>query len=149
MSPANPKDPWAHRLRFRGFVDLWMENNPGKTRADLASAMGIAVESLKQYYSGKHIPGRDLLLRMASVLGCSIADLVDDPGGAPTGLDPAKWAELTEKKRVLASAMLEDLLAIPEGEEDVYYALWKQGQAIGRSRREQEAKTGGGSAPKK
>lgn len=111
--------------------------------------MGIAAESLKQYYSGKHVPGRDLLLRMASVLGCSIADLVDDPGGAPAGIDPAKWAELTEKKRVLMSAMLEDLLAIPEGEEDAYFALWKQGQAIGRVRRAQDSKTGGGSAPKK
>jgi len=65
-------------------VDQWLEKN-GKAKKDFAEAAEIAPESLKQYYSGRHVPGRDLAVRFARVLGCHIGDLLgeaSDPGEA-------------------------------------------------------------------
>lgn len=83
-------DPWSQRLTFRRLVDEWMIKE-GKSKKDFALAVRIAPESLKQYYSGRHLPGRDLVLRFASTLGCSPSMLLGDPS-APGGEDPEAQA---------------------------------------------------------
>lgn len=150
----HPQDPWPQRLRFRELVDLWIEQhcpNTGKleARTQLACELGISPDSLKQYYSGSKVPGRNLLLRMCPVFGCRIGELVDDPEGAPAGIPSDQWASASERTRVLASAMFQDLLALPEEEQQLYYELWKKGQEIGRQRLAAEAAQKAKRGPKK
>lgn len=149
--PRMIPDLWPKRGLFREWVAEAKAKLGATNNAEVAPIMGIAPTSLNKYLgrSETHKPSDEALKKLGDFLGRDYRVLLDDPEHAPPGVDPKRWAELTEKKRVLMSAMLEDLLAIPEGEEDAYFALWKQGQAIGRARREQETKTGGRSAPKK
>lgn len=134
-------DVWPQRTRFKNLI-LSYRTAHAIDRASMAEMLGIKESHLHGLLYDRRVrPGLEVVQRAAEVFEISITELVDDPGSAPPGVDPKKWGELTEKKRVLASAMLEDLAAIPDGEEDVYYALWKQGQDIGRARRAQEAKT--------
>lgn len=80
-------DPWPERARFRELVDTWMDARPGKSkgdlREDLASELGLTSEYLRQLYSGKiKAPGREMVRTMAEVLGCPVADLLQDSGVA-------------------------------------------------------------------
>jgi len=66
------------------------------------------------------------------------------------GIEGEKWADASERDRVLANAMLEDLMTIPEAEKEAYWELYKQGvfKGLARMKAEQEAKEGkGGKKP--
>lgn len=76
-------DPWPERARYRDLVDQWMHERAGKTRSELweafAQEVGSTPEYLRQLYSGKvKAPGRELLKRLAEVLGCPPGDLLQD-----------------------------------------------------------------------
>nr|WP_320131975.1 hypothetical protein [uncultured Holophaga sp.] len=72
-----------------------------------------------------------------------MTEFVDDPGISPDGMPTGAWSEASERDRVLATAMLEDLKSIPEDQKDLYYQLWKQGVAIGLARQAAEKGQGG------
>lgn len=107
----------------------------------MAECLGVKESHLHGLLYDKRVrPSLDVVQKAAEVFEVSITELIDDPGGAPPGMDPDKWAEASNRDRVLASAMLEDLMTIPEEEKDAYYKLWKQGVLIGRARMAAEEK---------
>ena len=79
MSSPEPK-PWPQRPFFRHLVDVWIEKT-GKTKKNFGELAGLADGSIKQYYSGKQIPGRELALKFAEILDCQISDLLGEPSG--------------------------------------------------------------------
>ncbi len=134
-------DIWGHRELFKAAVKNYRES-AGVKLADVAECIGLKEQTLKDYLYRKDVkPSLEVLQKAASTFGCSVTEFIDDPGAVPAGMDPDKWAEASDRDRVLASAMLEDLKTIPEEEKEAYYQLWKQGVMIGRSRMMAEAKT--------
>lgn len=98
-------DPWAQRMLFRELVGQWLEKDPKRTKADLADALEIEPESLKQYFSGKtKIPGRNLIQRMAKVLGCAPGELMDG-AAPPAGVSKRDWEDADEEARIFAQIM--------------------------------------------
>ena len=125
---------WPQRERFKTLVNAYRRKQ-GIDRATMAERLGIKESHLHGLLYDKRVrPSIDVVQTAAEVFEVSITELLDDPGGAPPGMDPDKWAEASNQDRVLASAMLEDLMTIPEEEKDAYYKLWKQGVMIGRAR---------------
>jgi transcriptional regulator with XRE-family HTH domain len=107
----------------------------GKTKKDFAEAVGIAPESLKQYYSGRHVPGRDLVVRFARVLGCHIGDLL---GEAP---DSGEAVPRDEAFGNIMGILGKNLS--PETRAAMI-EMAKAAQVIGREREEAEKKGKGG-----
>ena len=144
------EDVWSKRQLFRDWVtDL--KTLKGWTNAEVAASMKISPLSLKKYLgrSGTHKAGDDALRLLGDQLGRDYRLLLEDPGMAPPGIDPGQWSGASERTRVLASAMFQDLLSLPEGEQQIYYELWKKGQEIGRQRLAAEAAEKGKRGAKK
>lgn len=51
----------------------------GLSRTELAEAVGISAKSLSRYESGEREPRASDLVKIASNLGCSVEDLVENP----------------------------------------------------------------------
>jgi len=131
---------WPQREKFKSLVNAYRKKH-GIDRATMAECLGVKESHLHGLLYDKRVrPSLDVVQKAAEVFEVSITELIDDPGGAPPGMDPDKWAEASNRDRVLASAMLEDLMTIPEEEKDAYYKLWKQGVLIGRARMAAEEK---------
>ncbi len=141
QSHLEAMDIWPQRKTFRTIAQQWAKDQ-GLDRAGLAARLEINEGSLHSlFYDKSRKAGLDLLKRSASLFGCSITQFIDDPGSpAPMGIDGSEWSEVSERTRVLASAMFQDLRALPEDEQQIYYELWKKGQEIGRARLAAEAK---------
>ena len=77
----------------------------------VADLFNLSEGSLRQflYFKRQRRPSHKTLVHIAGVLGCSVLEFLDDPGQAPPGLDPARWAGLTERERTLAAEMLADM----------------------------------------
>jgi transcriptional regulator with XRE-family HTH domain len=140
MGDHEPMDIWSHREAFRAAVKSHRVK-AGVKLADIAESIGLKEQTLKDYLYRKDVkPSLEVLQKAAVNFGCSITEFIDDPGAsAPPGIDPDQWSEASERTRVLASAMFQDLRAIPEEEQQIYYELWKKGQEIGRARLAAEA----------
>lgn len=136
-----PMDIWSHRENFKDAVKRY-RSSAGVKLADVADSIGLKEQTLKDYLYRKDVkPSLEVLQKAASTFGCSVTEFIDDPGASvPPGINPAEWAETSERTRVLASAMFQDLRALPEDEQQIYYELWKKGQEIGRARLAAEAK---------
>lgn len=134
MADARTPDPWPQRSRFRELVDRWVDARTEKTKTErreiMAVELGIGRESLKQYYSGKVIPGRDLIQRIAGVLSCSVSDLMDDPGGAPEGFEAREWSEFSESERMMVRRMFEDLRELSGERRKGYFEAWRHAMAM-------------------
>lgn len=132
---------WLRVENFRKRLKEYQDRT-GKTQAEAAEELGTTYGTLRFWLSGTRPPKNENLQRAVVVFGngCSITEFIDDPGGVPPGIDPTEWAETSERTRVLASAMFQDLRALPEDEQQIYYELWKKGQEIGRARLASEAK---------
>lgn len=89
--------------------------------------------------SETHKPHLEALKALGGFLGRDYRLLLDDPDIIPIGINPDQESEASKRARVLASAMFQDLLAMPEKEQQIYYELWKKGQEIGRARLAAEA----------
>lgn len=120
--------PWAQRGFFRHSVDLWISRT-GKAKKDLAEAVGIEPGSLKQYYSGNQIPGRDLALRFAKELGCQISDLL----GEPTEDGAARDEPFGNIMGILGKNLT-------EAQKAAMIEMAKAGQVVGREREAAEKK---------
>jgi len=133
-------DLWEKRDLFKQWVADAKTKLGATNNADVAPIMGITESSLNKYLgkSETHKPSPDKLKLLGDFLGRDYRLLLNNPGCAPSGLSATAWAEASNRTRVLASAMFEDLLQFPEGEQDEYYKLWKQGVQIGLARRQAE-----------
>lgn len=138
---------WAQVETFRAHLKRYQEVTK-KTQAQVADDLGTTYGTLRFWLSGTRPPKVENMKKAATLFGCRVTDFIDDPMEVPPGIDPEKWTQVSEKSRVLASAMFEDLVSIPEAEQDAYYELWKKGVQIGLARRAAEqgtpvTKTGG------
>jgi len=123
-------EPWPQRQHFRQLVDSWVQET-GRSKADFAKACDIKTTSLKQYYSGKQVPGRGLALKFAEVLKCGMGELFGEPGGDQDA-DPGAIA-FRDTMYFLGKEMS------PE-ERKIIVEMVKQGKALAKARREREAK---------
>jgi transcriptional regulator with XRE-family HTH domain len=96
----------------------------GAVKLDVVADMfNLQEQSLRQFLQHKlqKRPRYSTLAHISGVLGCSVTDFLDDPGDPPPGVAPARWSELSELERSLASDMLADMmgdcLTVPEKEE--------------------------------
>lgn len=91
----------------------------GKTQTQAADDLGLSLSSLRQIlYQKTRRASFDTCQKAASVFGCSVTEFIDDPGAPPPGVDAERWAKATERDRVLASAMFEELVDVPEDLKD-------------------------------
>lgn len=98
----------------------------GEKKVAFAAKCKIEPESLKQYYSGRHVPGRELVLRFAKVLGCPVSVLVGEPAGAGT--------DNTEVRAWSDTMYLLGLELSPEQREAVIEMV-KAGREMGKARK--------------
>ena len=131
---------WHQVENFRHHLKKYQEET-GKTQAEVAQDLETTYGTLRFWLSGTRPPKVENLKRAASLFKCRVTEFIDDPGDPPPGITPEKWAEASERTRVLGSAMFEDLLQMPEDEQEEYYKLWLQGVRIGLARRAAEADT--------
>ena len=77
-----------------------------------AGVFNLSEVTLRQYmqYKARSRPRIDILTNIATVIGCSVVDFLDDPGDAPPGMQ-GRWADLSERERALASEMFADIAA--------------------------------------
>ena len=110
----------------RGTVDI-----PGT-----AARFDLSPPTLKQFLQNKRRPRPHVntLISIAGIVGCDFMEWMDSVNSPIPGVTDDRWARASEQDRTLASAILADLMAIPEAEKDAYYQLWKQGMAIGQAR---------------
>jgi transcriptional regulator with XRE-family HTH domain len=134
--------------RTRDFaVGKGLVTSRGSLRLDkLAELFKMSAGTLKQDLQNKNRerPGIEKLIFIAEVIGCNRDEFWET--AAPAGIEKDRWANASEQDRALATAILDDLMAIPEEQRETYYNLckemWKQGIAIGRARIEAEKKQG-------
>ena len=93
---------------------------------EVADLFDLHPDTLRQfmYDSSRPRPHLDTLACMAGVMGLSVAEFLDDPGGAippGIGISPERWASLSDRERALASglvcAIAKDDLGVAEKEE--------------------------------
>jgi hypothetical protein len=96
----------------------------GAVRLDvMADMFNLQEQSLRQFLQHKQqkTPRYSTLAHISGVLGCPVMEFLDDPGDPPPGVAPARWSELSERERAIASEMLADMtgdsLTAPEKEE--------------------------------
>ncbi|MCL1908887.1 MAG: helix-turn-helix transcriptional regulator [Holophagaceae bacterium] len=93
----------------------------------ISGKLGINLFTYRNYLYGSKKPGIKTLKAAARLFGCSITEFVDNPGAPPPGIDGELWSMVSERDRVLGTAILEDLYAISNEEKDAYLDLCKQG----------------------
>jgi len=123
-------DVWPQREKFKAFVKAYQKNT-GKSQEEVAGALDVARSSLRFWlYQKKRKPSFDILKRAAKLFGCSVTEFVDDPAGAAKvpGVEQNAWAVLSERDRVIASAMFADITAddLSEQDKDLLYEAWKE-----------------------
>ena len=136
-------DCYPKRPLFREWVADAKKKLSATNNADVAEKVMKVLPNTLNKWLGKsqtHKPNPEALQLLGNFLERDYRLLLEDPGMAPPGIDPKKWSEASERTRVLASAMFQDLLSFPEDQQQVYYELWKKGQEIGRARMAAEAK---------
>jgi transcriptional regulator with XRE-family HTH domain len=130
---------WTYCDRFKEYCKAY-QIRTDKTQEGVALDLEVTLPTLRNFLYGSKKPSTSVLQRASALFGCRVTEFLDDPGAPPPGIAPDVWAEVSERDRVLGSAMLEDLRSIPEEEKDAYYQLWKQGVMIGRARMMAEEK---------
>jgi transcriptional regulator with XRE-family HTH domain len=123
-------DVWPQREKFKAYVKAYQKST-GKSQRDVAEALDVARSSLRFWmYQQKRKPSLDILTRAAKLFNCSVTEFVDDPAGLAKvpGVEQEAWSELSERDRVIASAMFADITAddLSEQDKDLLYAAWKE-----------------------
>lgn len=141
-SMEDEEDIYPKRPLFKEWVAIAKAKLHATNNATVAPIMGYTPSTLNKMLgkSTTHKPSPEALKLLGDFIDRDYRLLLDDPNLAPPGISKEAWADASNRDRVLASAMLEDLKAIPEEEKDAYYNLWKQGVAIGRARMAAEGK---------
>jgi hypothetical protein len=129
-------DIWEKRGVFKEWVAEAKAKLGATNNADVAPILGLTPSSLNKYLgkSDTHKPSAEALKLLGDFLGKDYRLLLEGPGAAPPGISEEDWLKVTDRTRVLASAMFEDLKSFPPEEQEAYYQLWLQGVRIGRAR---------------
>jgi hypothetical protein len=146
MTTLTPKPkPWPQHALLKEWVDRWIADHATMTtqrarRAECAEALGIGVDSLKQYCAGLQIPGRILQASIVKVFkdyGARSTDLVDDQGAEPAeGVEAEAWAEADEDARTFANIMFHEAKDLTPEQRKAIIAMVRAGRAIGKDRKE-------------
>lgn len=138
---------WPQRERFKSLV-LAYRHEHQIDRATMASMLNIKESHLHGLLYDKRVrPSLEVVQRAAEVFEVSITELVDDPGQAPPGVESNQWINISERDRVIASAMFSDITAkdLSEQEKDELYLAWRE--TVDRVRRLREKKDDGSKQP--
>ncbi|MCL1893948.1 MAG: hypothetical protein FWG02_06925 [Holophagaceae bacterium] len=123
-------DFWNHRELFREWV-AEAKTKLGTTNSAVVSEyLGLAPTTLYKYLSknATHKPSTDVLKRLGDFLGRDYRLLMDVPDRCPDGLEEDKWAEATERDKLIARAMFADITAdqLTESEKDEIFRAYKE-----------------------
>jgi transcriptional regulator with XRE-family HTH domain len=113
----NMNKNWPQQEVFCQKVKQFCEKNGlitarGAIKLDVVSDLfNLSEITLKQFlqYKSRSRPHYDTLSLIAGVIGCSVTEFMDDPGDPPPGVAQAKWPEMTERERTIASTMVADI----------------------------------------
>ena len=77
----------------------------------VADLFNLNEDTLRQFLqdSTRKRPHINTLTHIASVLGCSVTEFIDAPSHPSPGMTQERWAELSERERVLVSSLLADI----------------------------------------
>ena len=144
MKPPRESRPWPQekRKRFAELLDAKLAE--GVSYSEIAKALGLrSTRSLEHdwRYDKNRRPSRITLERASDYFQVSIFEIDIEYSQPPAGVPASSWDEASEKTKVIASAMFQDLTELPEDQQEILYQLWKQAQAIGKARLEAEGKT--------
>jgi transcriptional regulator with XRE-family HTH domain len=75
----------------------------------VASLFNLTRATLKHFlqYKSRNRPHYDTLAFIASIIGCSVTEFMDNPSGAPIGMQE-RWIGMTERERMFASRLITD-----------------------------------------
>lgn len=96
-------------VRIGGTIRRFREAR-GMTQAALADGIGVTFQQVQKYERGVNRVAAASMLRAAETLGCSVADLFDEPD--PSGATVSErallrvWAKLKPREQEAALAML-------------------------------------------
>lgn len=76
------EDELKHRKKVFGKNLERIRKERGKSRKELAAAIGISETSFGGYSVGRHFPTVEKILTLAKILDCSITDLIGDNSAA-------------------------------------------------------------------
>ena len=129
-APKKPRegDPWKQRARFVELLDSKI--GEGATLEEIASALLLKTTRSLEFsyrFDRSRIPKRNTMEAAAKYFGVPLSEIYSDDEFIPSN-------ESSEKAKVLASAMYQDLKELPEDQQEILYQLWKQAQAIGKAR---------------
>lgn len=117
-------DRWTHRPVFRAHVRRVREESR-ITLQEVAERLEISRSYLTQLlYTPTTRPELDLVQRMTRVLGCPLADLVDDAVATPGGVE---MTASTEQARFFAQVIVKDMNAEDLNDDD-RQELWEDFQ---------------------
>jgi transcriptional regulator with XRE-family HTH domain len=120
---------WPQQDAFRERVREYCEKNGYMTERGaiqigvVADLFGLAEITLKQFlqYRLRSRPHYDTLAYIAGVVGCSVTEFMDDPGGPPPVMPIARWTDMSQEERAIASELLAEVgaddLTLAEKEE--------------------------------
>lgn len=112
---------WPHRERFRELVKTYRLAQ-GITLAQTAKRLGLEESTLKDYLYRQTVkPSIAVLQKAAAIFGCSVLELVDDPGAHPIGALP----NTSEFDRFMLRAMGSDLEALTDEQKVAAFEAWK------------------------
>ena len=119
-------ETWTKRELFKEWVHE-AQNKLGSTNIDpVAELMELSPNTLYRYLSSKKnkCPSRKRLQLLGDFLDRDYRALLNDPEAVPPGMDEAAWAELTDRRRLVARIMMENLQSIPPDQEELYCQLF-------------------------
>jgi transcriptional regulator with XRE-family HTH domain len=80
-------DTWPKRAAFSAHIKAYQEKT-GKTQAEVAADLGMALASLRQLlYQKARQASLETCQKAATLFGCSVTEFIDDPGSKPGGVD--------------------------------------------------------------
>jgi hypothetical protein len=122
------QDIWPQRENFKRALEKYQVKT-GKKQAEVAEDLNMSLHGLRQilYQKGRRC-SFETAQRASALFGASVTEFLDDPGAPPPGVDQEKWAVISERDRVIASAMFADITAdqLTEAEKDELYRAYKE-----------------------
>ena len=116
---TNMNENWPQQEVFCERVKRFCEKNGcltkrGAVKLDVAADLfNISEVTLKQflYHKTRKRPHFETLLFISSVIGCSVNEFTGAPDNSPPGVSQEKWGEISERERMFASTVLNDMIA--------------------------------------
>ena len=122
------RDIWPQRQKFKSALEEYQAKT-GKKQAEVAEDLNMSLHGLRQvlYQKGRRC-SFETAQKASALFGVSVTEFLDDPGAPPPGVGHEKWAAISERDRVIASAMFADITAdqLTEAEKDELYRAYKE-----------------------